>query len=133
VSGPDLLATLVELTAATVADACHAHGVTRVVAAGGGVRNPTLMAALRRRLGGVPVETSDELGLPAAGKEAYLTALLGFLTWHGVPANEPHATGAAGPRLLGSVTPGRAPLRPPGVTTTSVTRLRVTQPAISGR
>ncbi|MCT2584750.1 anhydro-N-acetylmuramic acid kinase [Actinophytocola gossypii] len=133
VSGPDLLATLVELTAATIADACRAHGVTRVVAAGGGVRNPTLMAALRRRLAEVPVETSDELGLPAAGKEAYLTALLGFLTWQGVPANEPHATGAAGPRLLGSVTPGRVPLRLPEPTTTTVTRLRVTQPAISGR
>ena len=51
VSGPDLLATLVELTAATVADACRAYGVTRVVASGGGTRNPTLMAALGRRLG----------------------------------------------------------------------------------
>src|SRR5262245_42596823 len=44
VAGDDLLATLVELTAVTVADACRAHGVTRVVASGGGTRNPTLMA-----------------------------------------------------------------------------------------
>ena len=133
VSGPDLLATLVELTAVTVAEACLSHGVTRVVAAGGGVRNPTLMAALGRRLGDISVRTSDELGLPAAAKEAYLTALLGFLTWNGVPGNVPHATGAAGPRLLGSVTPGRAPLRLPEPATTTVTRLWVTQPAISGR
>jgi anhydro-N-acetylmuramic acid kinase len=133
VSGPDLLATLVELTAATVADACRAHGVTRVVAAGGGVRNPTLMAALRRRLGEVDVVSSDDLGLPSSAKEAYLTALLGFLSWLGMPANEPHATGAAGPRLLGSITPGASPLRLPCPTTTSVTRLRVAQPAISGR
>lgn len=133
VSGPDLLATLVELTAATVADACLAHGVTRVVAAGGGTRNPTLMAALRRRLPAVPVGTSDELGLPSGAKEAYLTALLGFLTFAGVPANSPRATGAEGPRLLGSITPGRVPLRLPEPATTTVTRLRVTQPAISGR
>jgi anhydro-N-acetylmuramic acid kinase len=133
VSGPDLLATLVELTAATVADACLAHRVTRVVAAGGGVRNPTLMAALGRRLGGVTLETSDELGLPTTAKEAYLTALLGFLTWNGVPASEPNATGAAGPRLLGSITPGQVPLRLPEPATTGVTRLRVSQPAISGR
>ncbi|MET0132983.1 MAG: anhydro-N-acetylmuramic acid kinase, partial [Kibdelosporangium sp.] len=38
VDGPDLLATLVELTATTIADACAGKG--RVVASGGGVRNP---------------------------------------------------------------------------------------------
>ncbi|WP_460407151.1 anhydro-N-acetylmuramic acid kinase [Actinophytocola sediminis] len=133
ISGPNLLATLVELTAATVADACLAHGVTRVVAAGGGVRNPTLMAALRRRLGDITLATSDDLGLPTSAKEAYLAALLGFLTWHGVPGNQPHATGAAGPRVLGSITPGRLPLRLPEPVATDLTRLRVSQPAISGR
>ena len=134
VSGPNLLATLVELTAATIADACLAGGVSRVVAAGGGVRNPTLMAALGRRLGtDVTLDTSDGLGLPTEAKEAYLTALLGFLAWNGAPGNEPHATGAAGPRVLGSITPGSTPLRLPEPATEAVTRLRVTQPSISGR
>ncbi|MPZ80528.1 MAG: anhydro-N-acetylmuramic acid kinase [Actinophytocola sp.] len=133
VSGPDLLATLVELTATTVADACRAHGVTRVVASGGGMRNPTLRAALRRLLAPAELVGSDELGLPGDAKEAYLTALLGFLTWSGIPANAPSATGAKGPRLLGSITPGSAALRLPEPTTTTVTRLRVNQPAISGR
>lgn len=122
VAGDDLLATLVELTAVTVADACRAHGVTRVVASGGGVRNPTLMAALRRRLAPATLVTSDELGLPASAKEAYLTALLGFLTWSGVPA------GTTVARLLGTVTPGVAPLRLPVPASTVVTRLRVTTP-----
>jgi anhydro-N-acetylmuramic acid kinase len=117
VAGDDLLATLVELTAVTVADACRAHGVTRVVASGGGVRNPTLMAALRHRLAPATLVTSDELGLPSSAKEAYLTALLGFLTWSGVSATT---------RLLGSLTPGAAPLRLPAPATTEVTRLRVT-------
>ncbi len=125
VSGPDLLATLVEVTAVTVADACRAHGVTRVVASGGGVRNPTLMAALTRRLAPATLVTSDDVGLPADAKEAYLTALLGFLTWSGAPANRPAATGARGPRLLGSITPGKTPLRLPEPATTEVTRLRV--------
>jgi anhydro-N-acetylmuramic acid kinase len=133
VSGPDLLATLVELTATTIADACRAHAVTRVVASGGGVRNPTLMAALERLLAPAALELSDELGLPGEAKEAYLTALIGFLTWSGVPANVPSATGARGPRLLGSITPGATAPRLPELTTTTVTRLRVKQPAINGR
>jgi anhydro-N-acetylmuramic acid kinase len=133
VSGPDLLATLVELTAATIADACQAHGVTRVVVSGGGVRNPTLMTALGRRLAPATVVGSDELGLPGEAKEAYLTALLGFLTWCGIPANVPSATGARGTRLLGNITPGSTALRLPEPTTTTVTRLRVTRPATSGR
>lgn len=125
VAGDDLLATLVELTAATVADACLAHGVTRVVASGGGVRNPTLMAALARRLAPATLVTSDEAGLPASAKEAYLTALLGFLTWSGVPADTTGTTGSRGPRLLGSITPGSGPLRLPEPATTEVIRLRV--------
>jgi anhydro-N-acetylmuramic acid kinase len=118
VDGPDLLATLVALTATTIADACQDQPV---VASGGGVRNPALMAALRERL---DVVTSDELGMPSDAKEAYLTAVLGFLTWNGIPASPP--TGAAGPRLLGSITPGRGPLRMPDPATTDVRKLLVT-------
>lgn len=43
------------------------------------------MAALAGRLGDVPLLTSDDRGLPSDGKESVLWALLGFLTWHGVP------------------------------------------------
>ncbi|MEV4318418.1 anhydro-N-acetylmuramic acid kinase [Actinocrispum sp. NPDC049592] len=122
VDGKDLLATLVELTATTIADACNSHRAARVVASGGGIRNPALRKALDRQLT-AELTTSDELGIPGDAKEAYLTALLGFLTWHGIPANPP--TGAAGPRLLGSITPGREPLRLPVPATTNVTRLQV--------
>ncbi|MFE2753327.1 anhydro-N-acetylmuramic acid kinase [Actinosynnema sp. NPDC059335] len=117
----DLLATLTELTARTVAAECEGA----VIGSGGGMRNPALVEALGRR---VDLRTSDELGLPAAGKEAYLAALLGFLTWHGLPANVPSATGAAGPRPLGSITPGRHPLRLPEPAVTAVTGLTVVQP-----
>ena len=112
VAGPDLLATLTELTAHSVARALRPHGVTGVVVSGGGVHNPALMAALRRRLDGVRVVVSDELGIPADAKEAVMWALLGFLTWHGVPGTI-LATGTETPRVLGRITPGAEPLRLP--------------------
>lgn len=106
----DLMATLVELTAATVAAACAAHGVTAVVGSGGGMRNPALTAALRRRLAPTPLAPSTASGLPEDAKEAYLFALLGFLTWHGVPGVAPGVTGARAARVLGRISPGHAPL-----------------------
>jgi anhydro-N-acetylmuramic acid kinase len=113
VSDADLMATLVELTAATIADSCTRHGVVEVVASGGGVRNPALMDALRRRLAPTVLTTSEARGLPSDAKEAYLFALLGFLTWHGVPGVVHGATGAGMPRVLGRISPGNAPLRLP--------------------
>jgi anhydro-N-acetylmuramic acid kinase len=112
VDGPDLLATLTELTAATVAEALRPYAVTEVVASGGGTHNPALMAALKRLLGQVPLVASDERGIPVDGKEVVMWALLGFLTWHGV-AGATSATGAAEPRILGRVSPGREALRLP--------------------
>ncbi|MEU6121198.1 anhydro-N-acetylmuramic acid kinase [Streptomyces sp. NPDC047123] len=103
----DLVATLTRLTARTVADAVRSVGASEVIASGGGTRNPALMAALRAELGGVPVRTSDELGLPSAAKEAYAFAVLGFLTLHGLPGTVPTSTGARHPSVLGSITPGR--------------------------
>jgi anhydro-N-acetylmuramic acid kinase len=102
----DTLATLTALTARTVADAARAHAVTEVIASGGGVRNPVLMAALRQELGPIALITSDALGLPAQAKEAYAFALLGFLSHHGIAGTLPSATGARHPSVLGAVTPG---------------------------
>ena len=98
-----LLATLTELTAITVADALAPYAPAEVVASGGGVRNPALLAALKRRL---PLTVSDEHGLPAQAKEAYLMALIGFLVWHQVPL-------LTGPHVLGRISPGDAPLALP--------------------
>lgn len=113
--GPqDLVATLTRLTARTVADALRPLGATEVFVSGGGVRNPALMAMLRDELAGrTAVRASRELGLPAEAKEAYAFAVLGYLTLHGLPGNAPGCTGAVGPRVLGSLTPGSRPLRLP--------------------
>jgi anhydro-N-acetylmuramic acid kinase len=112
VEAADLLATLTELTAVTIARALAPYPITDVVVSGGGVHNPTLMAAIQRHLGGVRMTRSDELGIPADSKEAVLWALLGFLTWHGVPGSTT-ATGALEPSVLGRITPGAEPLRLP--------------------
>ncbi|KUM78113.1 anhydro-N-acetylmuramic acid kinase [Streptomyces curacoi] len=109
----DVVATLTMLTARTVADAVRSVGATEVIASGGGTRNPVLMRMLGQRLPGVALRTSDALGLPAASKEAYAFAVLGFLTVHGLPGTEPAATGARHARVLGSITPGRDGLRLP--------------------
>jgi anhydro-N-acetylmuramic acid kinase len=125
----DVLATLVALTAETVADWCHRLGVMEVVASGGGVANPTLLAELDRRLGAIELRRIEELGLPSDDKEAYLFALLGFLTVHDLPGVVPSCTGAREASILGCVLPGRAGLpRPRSPVTAAPTRLRVARP-----
>lgn len=111
----DVIATVTALTARTVAQACHAHGVETVVASGGGTRNPTLMAMLKQELGpDVSLTTTDVAwGLPEGAKEACLMALIGWLSWHGLPATLPHLTGARQPRVAGRLTPGPSPLALP--------------------
>ncbi|GAB3207395.1 anhydro-N-acetylmuramic acid kinase [Marinactinospora endophytica] len=110
VAEDDVFATLAELTASTVADACRGHGVTEVVASGGGVRNPALVAALRRTLAPVPLRAAEDHGIPSDAKEAYLFALLGFLTWRGAAATVPSCTGARVPTPVGRVSPASATL-----------------------
>lgn len=121
----DVIATLTRLTARTVAEACRRHGVTSVVASGGGTRNPTLMAALREELGDATLATTDRLGLPEGAKEAVLMTVLGWFTWHGLPAALPSVTGATHATLAGRLTPGSSGLRLPDPLDTPPTRLRI--------
>lgn len=105
VQGADLLATLTALTAEVVAAEAIRAGLELLVVSGGGVRNPTLMTMIGDRLPGVEITTSDTFGAPSDTKEAIAFALIGYLTAHGLPGNVPSCTGAAGPRVLGSITP----------------------------
>jgi anhydro-N-acetylmuramic acid kinase len=66
-----------------------------------------------------------EYGLPPQGKEAYLMALLGYLSVHGLPGTIPSATGARTGAILGSFTPGARPLRLPEPATVTPRRMRV--------
>lgn len=107
----DLLATLTELTARTIAEAYARWvtplGVDEVIVTGGGVHNRTLMRRLEELLAPLPVRRGAEvLGVPDDLKEALAFAVLAWAHVVGLPANLPSATGAAGPRRLGSLTPG---------------------------
>ncbi|WP_419992355.1 anhydro-N-acetylmuramic acid kinase, partial [Streptomyces boninensis] len=88
--------------------------------------NPVLMERIASLCGaGVRVRGSEEFGLPAQGKEAYLFALLGYLSYAGLAGNVPSATGASGPVVLGSFTPGAQPLVLPPPDRWAPQRLRV--------
>ncbi len=102
----DLLATAVALTARTVADAVHreAPDAARVIASGGGVRNPALMRALAEALAPVPLETTATYGLDPDAKEAVLFALLAHEWAAGIRTGLPGVTGAARAAFQGSLT-----------------------------
>nr|WTA65272.1 anhydro-N-acetylmuramic acid kinase [Micromonospora sp. NBC_00855] len=121
----DVLATLTRLTAVTVAGACRDHGVTRLVVSGGGAHNPTLMRMIADELPGIELSSSDDLGIASDAKEALAFALLGYLTAHGLPGTLPSGTGARHASVLGSITPGRQPLRLPAPVGTAPDRLLI--------
>ena len=111
-SDDDLMATAVELVAAAVADAVTRFlaprgGVEAVYASGGGVRNPSLMAALARRLAPARLASAEALGVPPDAKEALAFAFLAHQTLCGAAGNVPAATGATHAVPLGHITPGR--------------------------
>lgn len=108
----DVIATLTTFTARTIADAINGYvvplGVDEVVVTGGGARNPLIMRLLREALAPLPVVDGNDIGIDPDAKEALAFAVLAWAHVNGVPGNVPEATGAAGPRILGSYTPGAA-------------------------
>lgn len=106
----DVQATLLALSARTIANALRAHGrgVQELYACGGGVHNLALMDALRRELPGVRVDTTAALGLDPDFVEAAGFAWLARARLANEPGNLPSVTGARGPRVLGAVHSARA-------------------------
>lgn len=102
----DLMATLTELTAASLVLAIEEHvlprGLDEVLVAGGGARNPELMRRLRGRLP-VPVKTFAELGYDDKDRETLAMAVMGYMTVNGEPNVLPSATGADHPVVAGKV------------------------------
>lgn len=109
--GADAVATAVELTSRSIADAIARWlpPADEVVVSGGGVHHPGVMASLATHLNALPnrpvLRRFDQLFFPGDAKEAVAFALLGYLAVHGQPGNLPSVTGAAGPRVLGVITP----------------------------
>lgn len=105
VAPADVQATLVALTAKSIAASLPEAGNTKVVVCGGGALNPALMQSLRTALPTAEVTPSDDMGLPAMDVEAAAFAWLACQTLHGRTSNVPKATGALGPRVLGAIYP----------------------------
>ncbi|KRC31156.1 MULTISPECIES: anhydro-N-acetylmuramic acid kinase [unclassified Lysobacter] len=103
----DVQATLLELSAITIADALRAQqpGTRRVLACGGGVRNAQLLGAIAAQLPDVVLESTAAYGLDPDFVEAMAFAWLARQTLAGLPGNLPSVTGARGPRVLGVVYP----------------------------
>ncbi len=105
---PDLIATATAFTAAAVAVGIERFvrprmPVHELIASGGGVHNPRMMAQLTAFLPGVRVAQTGDFGVDPDAKEAIAFAVLAYETWKRRPANLPAATGARRPVVLGKI------------------------------
>jgi len=107
IAGVDLVATVTRFVAEAIARALLRfvvpRGLDELWVAGGGAKNPVLMAHLAELLP-VPVRTFKEAtGLDASVREPLAVALLGYLRWLGAPNVLPRATGARRAAVAGKV------------------------------
>lgn len=104
----DIIATAVQLTAQSVADAYRRfipEPITEVLVSGGGARNPVLFAGIAGAAAPVTIRQFSDEYFDGEAKEAVAFALLGYLHLTRRTANVPAATGARGHRILGKLTP----------------------------
>jgi anhydro-N-acetylmuramic acid kinase len=99
----DVQATLAELTATTIAQACRAFVAEEILVCGGGARNGHLMARLRALLEPAEVCSTAERGIDPGAVEALAFAWLARERIAGRCASLPSVTGARGARVLGAV------------------------------
>lgn len=104
---PDILTTLTELTAWSVADAIKGqhYPLDTLILCGGGAYNQYLRERIAAHLPQVRVCSSEEFGLLPDQVEAVAFAWLARQTLTGQPGNHPQVTGAKGPRRLGAIYP----------------------------
>jgi anhydro-N-acetylmuramic acid kinase len=105
-SDADFLATLTELTAASIVLSYQnflPKMPEQVLLCGGGSHNLYLKERLEKLLGKVEVLTTAEMGLNADFKEAIAFAVLAYWHYLGIPGNLPQVTGAKAAVLLGEM------------------------------
>ena len=107
----DVQATLLELTATTIADAIKASepATQRVILCGGGAYNAVLFERLETLVAPAVLETSAAHGLDPEWVEVAGFAWLARARLHGTAGNLPSVTGAREPALLGGVYSGETP------------------------
>jgi len=106
----DVQATLTRLTAVSIAQAIReataGQPAQAVYVCGGGAYNGVLLRDIEAALGGgIPVKSTDELGVAPNRVEALAFAWLGYQFTRRRPGNLPAVTGAAGLRVLGALYP----------------------------
>ncbi len=103
----DIQATLTAFTARACADDVlrYAPDAVRLLVCGGGAYNCCLMEMLKQFLPGIPVQSTEQHGLPPLQVEAAAFAWLARQTCLDLSANLPAVTGASGPRVLGAIYP----------------------------
>ena len=103
----DVQATLLELTAMSVAEAIArwCGKPQTALACGGGTHNKALMRRLQERLGTCRVVETDAVGQAADWVEAVAFAWLAWRCLQGLAGNLAEVTGARGERVLGAIYP----------------------------
>lgn len=104
----DIICTLTALTAESVFLAYKKfvfprYCIDRILLAGGGARNKFLVKLLRDRFGSLPVEFTDDAGIPSQARESLAFAVLANETISGRTSNVPGATGARREAILGKI------------------------------
>lgn len=101
----DLVTTLTELTAWSIADHIHRFmdDCTEIIVSGGGSYNTFLLERLASYLPTVKISTSTDYGVDVQAKEAMAFAYLGYRTLHDLHGNIPTVTGATKKVVLGSI------------------------------
>lgn len=109
-SDADLLATVTDLTAWSIADAYQRYVLprrqaTELVVGGGGSYNAALLGFLRERFApyGIKVHTQEDLGWSSDAKEAVAFALLADCCVREKPNVLPSVTGAAAAAVMGKI------------------------------
>ena len=106
----DLLATVTDLTAYSIADAYERYVLPKyqaseIIVGGGGSYNATLLGFMKKRFAphGVAVCTQEDLGLSSDAKEAVAFALMADCCLRGKANTLPSVTGAQHPAVMGKV------------------------------
>jgi anhydro-N-acetylmuramic acid kinase len=112
-STEDLVRTATVFASLSIADALRRFVLPRapvdeLIVAGGGARNPLLMAQLGASLPEIEIVPASEFGIPAEAKEAFAFAVLAYEAYHGRANTLPSATGARHPVVMGKLVQGRA-------------------------
>lgn len=106
----DLLATVTDLTAYSIADAYERYVLPKyraseIIVGGGGSYNATLLRFMKGRFAphGVAVRTQEDLGLSSDAKEAVAFALMADCCMRGRANTLPSVTGAEHPAVMGKI------------------------------